>query len=135
MTQTTGVVLDASALLAVFREEPGHERVVDRIAHGAIVSSLNWAEVLARLIDLGGEPQAIAARALPQTESGTVEVIPFGDRDARESARLRQRTRSLGLSLADRAALALALSRGLPVLTADRAWKSLRLPIKIEVIR
>ena len=135
MTRGTPVVLDASALLAVFREEQGHELVSNRIADGGLVSALNWAEVLSRLVDLGGDPHETAAMASPQTASGTIEVVPFGDREARESAKLRARTRSLGLSLADRAALALALARGLPVLTADRAWTSLRLPVKIEVIR
>lgn len=135
MRRGAGVVLDASALLAVFREEPGHERVSERIADGALVSALNWAEVLSRLVDLGGDPFETVAMALPQTASGTIEVVPFGDVEARESAKLRGRTRSLGLSLADRAALALALSRRLPLLTADRVWKSLRLPVTIEVIR
>lgn len=135
MTHGAGVVLDASALLAVFREEPGHERVMARIADGAVISALNWAEVLARVVDLGGDPHETVAMALAQTASGTVEIVPFGDVEARDSARLRSRTRNLGLSLADRAALSLAISRRLPVLTTDRAWKSLRLPIKIEVIR
>ena len=129
------VVLDASAMLAFLRNEPGRERVALALTGAAAMSALNWAEVLARLIDLGSDSEEISARALPSTESGTVEVVAFGDREARETARLRLRTRSLGLSLADRAALALALARGLPILTADRAWKSLRLPIKIEVIR
>lgn len=135
MTSAPAVVLDASAMLAFLRNEPGRERVARALAGAAAVSALNWAEVMARLIDLGADPSEIVARALPPTGSGTVEVVPFGDVEARESAKLRARTRSLGLSLADRAALALALTRGLPVLTADRAWKSLRLPVKIEVIR
>jgi PIN domain nuclease of toxin-antitoxin system len=129
------VVLDASALLALLREEEGAERVAKELPRGAAISALNWAEVLARLIDLGGDPAEIAARALPAAAAGAVEVVPFDEAGARETARLRPKTRSLGLSLADRAALALAKVRGVPVLTADRAWRSLRLPIKIEVIR
>jgi ribonuclease VapC len=129
------VVLDASALLALFREEEGGERVARQIPRGAAISALNWAEVLARLIDLGGDAAAITAKALPATASGAVEVVPFDDEGARQTARLRSKTRTLGLSLADRAALALAQARGVPVLTADRAWRSLRLPIKIEIIR
>ena len=62
-------------------------------------------------------------------------LVAFDGEQAREAARLRVKTRSLGLSLADRATLALARLRGLPVLTTDRAWRSLRLPIKVEVIR
>ena len=129
------VVLDASALLALLRNEDGGERVAKALPRGAAVSALNWAEVLTRLIDLGGDPVEITARALPAAAAGAVEVVPFDEAGARETARLRLKTRSLGLSLADRAALALAKTRGVPVLTADRAWRSLRLPIKIEVIR
>ena len=132
---TAGVVLDASALLALLRHEDGGERVAKELPRGAAISALNWAEVLARLVDLGGDPVEITARALPAAAAAAVEVVPFDDAGARETARLRSKTRSLGLSLADRAALALAKSRGIPVLTADRAWRSLRLPIKIEVIR
>ena len=132
---TAGVVLDASALLALLRHEDGGERVAKELPRGAAISALNWAEVLARLVDLGGDPVEITARALPAAAAAAVEVVPFDDAGARETARLRAKTRSLGLSLADRAALALAKSRGIPVLTADRAWRSLRLPIKIEVIR
>ena len=58
-----------------------------------------------------------------------------GALQARETARLRVKTQRLGLSLADRAAIALARLRGLPVLTTDRAWRSLQLAIRIEVIR
>ena len=132
---TAGVVLDGSALLALLRHEDGGERVAKALPRGAAISALNWAEVLARLGDLGGEPIEITPRALPAAAAAAVEVVPFDDAGARETARLRSKTRSLGLSLADRAALALAKSRGVPVLTADRAWRSLRLPIKIEVIR
>src|SRR5205823_1913357 len=53
---TAGVVLDASALLALLREEEGAERVAEQLPRGAAISALNWAEVLARLIDLGGDP-------------------------------------------------------------------------------
>ena len=129
------VVLDASALLALLREDEGAERVARELPRGAAISALNWAEVLARLIDLGGDPAEIAARTLPAAAATAVEVVPFDEAGARETARLRAKTRHLGLSLADRAALALAKTCGLPVLTADRAWRSLRLAIKIEVIR
>ena len=132
---TAAVVLDASALLALLRHEEGGERVAKELPRGAAISALNWAEVLARLIDLGADPAEITVRALPAAAAGAVEVVPFDEAGARETARLRPRTRALGLSLADRAALALAKARGVPVLTADRAWRSLRLPIRIEVIR
>jgi len=68
-------------------------------------------------------------------ESGTIELVPFTEAHAREPARLRPATRRLGLSLADRACLARGRLHRLPVLTTDRAWRSLRISVRIEVIR
>ena len=129
--------LDASALLALMLEEPGGGRVSRAIDQGAAISTVNWAEVLSRLVELGGDAEAASRRVLPVSElgGGGLILVAFDGEQAREAARLRVKTRSLGLSLADRAALALARLRGLPVLTTDRAWRSLRLPIKVEVIR
>ena len=130
-------VLDASALLALIRKEPGVLHVRAAIDRGAAISAVNWAEVLSKLIETGGDVETAATRALPISDSGAggLVLVPFDDEQARAAARLRNRTRSLGLSLADRAALALAQVRGLPVLTTDRVWRSLRLAIKVEVIR
>jgi ribonuclease VapC len=128
-------VLDASALMALVYEEPGADRVESAIGAGALVSAVNWAEVLAKLVAAGGDVHAVSAMALPGGPSTRLELVPFDDELARESARLARRTQALGLSLADRAALALGQARRLRVLTTDRAWRSLRLPIRIEVIR
>jgi PIN domain nuclease of toxin-antitoxin system len=128
-------VLDASALLALIRHEPGADRVLVAISEGALVSAVNWSEVLATLVVAGGDPYEITAMALPGGATTRLQLIGFDDQQARECARLVRYTRHLRLSLADRAALALGQLRRLPVLTSDRAWRSLRLPIKIEVIR
>ncbi len=128
-------VLDASALLALMRDEPGADRVAAVLERRALIGAINWAEVLSRFVQTGGDPIEAAARALPFADVGLIELVPFDDEQARESARLWTRTHSLGLSLADRSALALARLRRLPVLTADRAWRSLHLSIRIEVIR
>jgi PIN domain nuclease of toxin-antitoxin system len=128
-------VLDASALLAMLRHEQGAERVAAVVSGGALISAVNWAEALSRLVQVGGDPHEVAAQALPRGDGGQLALVPYDDDQARETARLRPQTSSLGLSLADRAALALARLRRLPVLTTDRAWRSLHLSIKIEVIR
>ena len=117
------------------KDEDGADRVEEAVQAGALISTVNWAEVLSRLVQSGGDPFEVTSRALPFAELGLLSLIPFDDEQARETARLRVKTQSLGLSLADRAALALGRLRGLPVLTADRAWRSLRLAITIEVIR
>jgi ribonuclease VapC len=129
-------VLDASALLAMIYEEPGAQRLESTVRRGALISSVNWAEALSRMAERG-EPVADSVphvRATVET-LGILTVVPFDEIQALEVARLRVMTKSLGLSLADRACLALARLSRLPVLTTDRAWRSLGLSIKIEVIR
>jgi len=128
-------VLDASALLALLRDEAGSDRARRAIDDGALMSVVNWAEVLANLVVGSSRPDDVTTMALPGGPGTRLQLVPFDDAQARESARLVRFTRRLGLSLADRAALALALTRRLPVLTTDRAWRSLRLPIRIDVIR
>jgi len=128
-------VLDASVGLPFLHEESGADRVERALQTGAIISALNWAEVLTKLIAEGGDPREVGATALPGGPGGPLRVVSFDESQAREAARLTRHTPSHGLSLAERAALGLALSRRLRVLTADRAWKSLRLPVTIEVIR
>ena len=124
------VVLDASALLTVFLSEPGGERVLP-ILHYALVSAVNLAEVITRMIDLG----AAAEHVLSRVESVQCEVCPFTEQQARVAAELQSITRPFGLSLGDRACLALAIDRKATVYTTDKAWKNLPLSIQIEVIR
>lgn len=124
------IVLDASALLAFMFREQGHERVGPRLAEGWI-STVNLSEVLARFAR-DGHPVAAIADAIAATGVRSVE---FSVGQARLAAELAPRTRHLGLSLGDRACLALALSRGLPALTADAAWQHLAVGVPIELIR
>lgn len=123
-------VLDASAALAVLRGEPGASLVVSRKA-GAVMSAVNFAEVMSRMIQLGME----SAEALQASAFVTRDVIAFDHRQARIAAELLPHTRPLGMGIGDRACLALAIERKLPVLTADRAWKALRIGVEVRVIR
>lgn len=124
------VALDASALLALIRGEPGHERVAARLS-GACISTVNLCEVAGRA-RLGGETSAaIAARFA----SMPLSIVEFSAQQALRAADLLVATRPLGLSLGDRACLALALERGIPALTADRAWKNLPLGVAVEFVR
>jgi PIN domain nuclease of toxin-antitoxin system len=125
-------VLDASALLALVRNEPGANRVQSFLAgDGALISAVNLAEVWTRLLDLGlGERDIAAGLSAPQPE-----VVPFDESLVVLTARLRSHTRHLGLSLGDRACLALALSRGLTAVTADRLWAQLNVGVTVEVVR
>jgi PIN domain nuclease of toxin-antitoxin system len=123
-------VLDSSAILAVFFSEPGAEIVIP-ILHGALLSAVNLAEVHSRMLDRGASLQ----QAWNWTTGMKCEVCFFTDVHARAVAELRPITRPFGLSLGDRACLALAIQRKATVYTTDRVWKSLSLGIPIEVIR
>jgi PIN domain nuclease of toxin-antitoxin system len=124
------VVLDASAILAVLRAEPGAQTVAPVIAD-SLVSAVNFSEVIAKLIERGARPDDAEeiALGLPYT------IIGFDADEGVAAARLISRTRSLGLSFGDRACLALAESTGLPALTADRSWQSVQSEIKVTLIR
>jgi PIN domain nuclease of toxin-antitoxin system len=118
------LILDASALLAYLREEPGADVVAEAIAGGVVISTVNLAEVFSRSADRGADPAKLAAK-LTQSGllDGAITVEPFTTTDAIDVARLRPLTRDAGLSLGDRACLALARRLGAPVLTADTAWQ------------
>jgi len=106
------------------------------LAHGAAISAVNWAEVLSKFSDLGEDPDALADRLGREGLLGTALLIrPLDEAQARWMARLRRKNRPLGLSLGDRACLALGLSLGLPILTTDQNWKALRLAVKVRVVR
>lgn len=129
-------LLDASAFLAYLRDEPGADLVADGIAGGAVLGAPNLAEVLSRIADRGGDPVAVAATLTERgVLDGAVAVEPFTTADAVEVARLRPLTRAAGLSLGDRACLALARRLALPVLTADAAWAQLELGLELRQIR
>lgn len=126
----TRVVLDASAVLALLLGEPGADAVRGRRT-GALLSAVNYSEIVARTAGLCGSLEE-ARRRVDRQE---LEVVPL-DRDlAAVAASLASVGRPLGLALADRCCLALALSRNLPVLTADRAWRRLDLDLIVELIR
>jgi ribonuclease VapC len=129
---TGPVVLDASAVLALLFEEPGAEVVRAQLRTG-VVGAANLAEVLAKLSD-HGLPAMEAVRAV--TILG-LEVAPMTEAQAGRSAELRPMTRAVGLSLGDRACLALAAELGAPVLTADRSWDAVAgaAGVSVQVIR
>ncbi|HUD13152.1 MAG TPA: type II toxin-antitoxin system VapC family toxin [Terracidiphilus sp.] len=123
-------VLDSSAVLAVFLNEPGGEIVIP-ILEGALLSTVNLAEVHTRMLDRGAE----AAHAWSRVQSVQCEICFFTEQQARIAAELLPVTRAFGLSLGERACLALAIDRNATVYTTDRIWKNLGLGINVEVIR
>jgi len=123
-------VLDASALLAMLQGEPGGD-VVQGLLETAAISSVNWSEVAQKSLDKQAELEGLRH----DLEALGLEILPFTAVLAEMTARLRSATRQAGLSLGDRACLALAALLGLPAVTADRVWPDLGLPIEIRVVR
>ncbi len=126
------IILDASALLAFLHNEPGSDAVQKSLDH-AIVSTINWAEVLQKSVSKNVD---ITGMQEDFSEIG-VTFVPFTSQQAEIAAHLWNQTREYGLSLADRACLALAIDYNLPVLTADRVWGELdsTLNLNIQLLR
>jgi PIN domain nuclease of toxin-antitoxin system len=123
-------ILDSSAILAFLQKEQGWEKVSTALPDG-IVSSLILAEVVTRLTLGGGAPSQVIA----VWDDLQLLVEPFNDSRARVAGLIVGKTRPSGLSLADRACLALALELGLPAITADRAWRDVKLGVEVVLIR
>lgn len=128
--QMADVVLDASAVLALLNDEPGADQVWTHLP-GAYLSAVNAAEVVAKMVDGGANPAEAGDRLF---RLGT-RVVAFEPGDIVPGAQLRKVSRSVGLSLADRACLTLAQRLGHPALTADRMWSKLNLRVDIQLIR
>ena len=125
------VVLDASAVLVLLNREPGADRLTPEILRDAICSTVNLAEVLTKLISAGGNP----VEAWEDTLSCVREAIPFTEEQAQLSGGLVAQTRSLGLSLGDRACLSLGILLKAPIYTAAKSWKNLKLGVPLHVLR
>jgi PIN domain nuclease of toxin-antitoxin system len=123
-------VLDSSAVLAVLNAEPGAE-LVTAVLNDALVSTVNYAEVVAKLVERGGTyiQAQIALRSIALT------TVDFDIALARRTGALRAETMRRGLSLGDRACLALAEREGVPAMTGDRSWVGAVSGVEIRLIR
>lgn len=124
------VVHDASSLLAVAFREPGHE-VAQAKLRDSLISTVNWSEVVQKVTHQGGKTQGLAELFLGLG----VTIVSFERITAERAAALYPLTRAFGLSLGDRACLALGLERGFEIVTADRSWANLKLDVPVTVIR
>lgn len=131
----TTVVLDASAVLAAIFDEAGGDTAVDHLDDG-VLSAVGLAEILTKYLDRGIETHGVARDLMALG----VEVVSVTTIDAERQLELRKldlaaSTSGPRLSIADRLCLAVALRLGLPVVTADRLWAELDLPVDVILIR
>jgi ribonuclease VapC len=125
-----GYVLDASAIIALLRSEPGADLVGERLS-ASVVCAVNLAEVSTKLADYGMDDVKIRLAV-----AEFIDICqPFDASRALDAGFLRAKTRNKGLSLGDRACLALARATGRIALTADRAWADLEIGVQVQIIR
>lgn len=125
------VVLDASALLAILNQEPGSEMLTPELLSASVISTVNLCEAYGKLVDRGLSSEDAWEAAV----SPIREAVPFTEEHARLAGDLAAKTRALGLSLGDRACLALGVALQIPIYTADRSWKKVKVGARIHVIR
>ena len=123
-------VLDATALLAAMLQERGAQYVQDRLVD-ARIGAVNLSEVVAKLQERG-VPDDVVEESLAELN---LIIVPFDAEQAVMAGKLRRDTRAAGLSLGDRACLALAVMLGAIAITTDSAWRNLTLPVEIELAR
>jgi ribonuclease VapC len=117
------VVFDASAVIALLRDEPGAEIIAAHAGDG-LISAVNLQEVVKALLARGAPIEA--ARAM--IEELHLEVRAHGADEAFAAAALYSATREFGSGLGDRTCMALAIAEGLPAITTDRDWLKLDIP-------
>lgn len=126
----TRYVLDASVVLAVLFREPVAEATYD-LLQAASIGAVNLSEVVAKLQDRG-----LADAKIDESLAVlNLQFVAFDQNDAIRAGALRNATRHLGLSLGDRACLALAMAEGAIAVTMDRSWAALDLPVEVRVAR
>lgn len=124
------MILDASAILAYLHDENGGLQV-EKVLKEAVVSTVNWCEVVQKLRFKGIDNKAVGSDLIALG----VRFIPFAQAHAEKVGELWQMTSPFGLSLGDRACLATAIIENQPVMTADKVWQGLPLDLQINLIR
>ncbi len=124
------IVLDASALLAFMFKESGYKSVA-KVIEESCLSTVNLAEVIGRFTRDGYDAGVVSSYIV----NTSIKIVPFSKISSSIAAELLPASKHLGLSLADRACLALAIEKQIPVITADAVWDKLKLDVEINLIR
>jgi PIN domain nuclease of toxin-antitoxin system len=124
------VLLDASALIAYLDGEPGSENVPATTGE-AVISAVNYAETVSILTTRGIDATTIRL----QLSLIVIDVLDFDPETAETTGLMIAATKSMGLSLGDRACLATARHTGLPAMTADRSWSNVDVGVEVRLIR
>ncbi len=125
------VVFDASALIALFAKEKGYELIKNHLKD-AIISSVNIAEVYKYCIDSQNLTKD-EARSLVKLID--IKIINFDEEQAIITAELINKTKQYGLSLGDRACIALAILKNLSIITCDKIWQKADVGVKFIMAR
>jgi PIN domain nuclease of toxin-antitoxin system len=96
-----------------------------------LISAVSFAEIGATMLERGVTLELVET----ELHAAGITVVPFDERQALETARLRPLTKERGLSLADRACLALAAVSGRVAITSDQEWTKVTVPIEIKLFR
>ena len=126
----SSVVFDASAVLAVLNRERGHDKATP-LLHGAVISAVNYGEVLKKAVEVGGSIATVQLLLGKQS----LLIVPFDVPHAVKAASIWTQSKAFGLSFADRACVALGLLLDLPVVTAEQNMSKVELPVKVKLIR
>src|SRR5438270_13141205 len=124
------IVLDASAILAIVGSELGQEKLTPALLANAVGCTVNLAEVQAKLVSRGWAPD----EAWEDATSPIREAVAFDEKHAKIAGSLVAETQHLGLSLGDRACLALGIALKAPLYTSEKSWKKLSLNVRFHAI-
>ncbi|HJD59317.1 MAG TPA: type II toxin-antitoxin system VapC family toxin [Rickettsia endosymbiont of Omalisus fontisbellaquei] len=125
------IIFDASALIALFAKEDGYQLIKKHMRDG-VISSVNIAEVYKYCIEKQGLTEETAKILIKLSD---IKIIDFCPEQALISANIINKTKIYGLSLGDRACIALAIFKNYPILTCDKVWQKLDLGIKFIMAR
>ncbi|MEY4464195.1 MAG: hypothetical protein RLZZ81_1166 [Pseudomonadota bacterium] len=125
------IIFDASALIALFAKEDGYQ-LIKKYMRDGVISSVNIAEVYKYCIEKQGLTEETAKILIKLSD---IKIIDFCPDQALISANIIHKTKIYGLSLGDRACIALAIFKNYPILTCDTIWQKLDLDIQFTMAR